>query len=187
MKKHVLVLGLLAAVALPAAADGVYIFGDIGQTKFSGDTGSSDEKDNAVVVGLGYNLNSNFSFELGYHNLGGVDISETIYYPGVGNIDVDGSVDASAVQISAIAKLPLGDSFDVYGRLGYARIKVEATANASAQGINSSESDSASENKAVAGVGAAYKVNEKFALRAEYIKFGNTDISSITVGASYAF
>ncbi|GGY83250.1 hypothetical protein GCM10011613_30170 [Cellvibrio zantedeschiae] len=184
MRKHALVLGLLAAVALPAAADGFYIYGDLGQSKFSGDT---DETDTAAALGLGYKLNNNFSLELGYHDLGGIDISETMYYPGVGNVDVDGSVDASAVQVSALAKLPLNDSFDLFARLGYGRIKLDATATASAQGVTGTESDSASENKPVYGVGAGYKLNEKVGLRAEYIKFGDTDISSFTLGVSYAF
>lgn len=184
MKKNALVFALLTAITLPAAADGLYIYGDLGQSKFSGDGGDTDT---AAAIGLGYKLNSNFSFELGYHDLGGIDMSETIYYPGVGDVDVDGSADASAVQVSALAKLPLNDSFNLFARLGYSRVKLDVSATASAQGISQSDNGSQSENKAIYGVGAEYQLSEKAALRAEYIKFGNTDISSFTLGVTYSF
>jgi len=179
MKKHFLVLSLLAAVSTSASAEGVYVFGDIGQSKFSGDL---SETDTAYAVGLGYKINPTFSFELGYHDLGGVSLSETIQ-----DVDVKGSVDASAVQLSATAAFPLSDAFSVYGRLGYAKITLDAKATASYMGQSYTESASDSENKAVYGLGLGYKINEKVSLRAEYQKFGDTDISSITAGISYTF
>lgn len=184
MKKHILVASLLAAVTLPAAADGFYVAGDLGQSKFSGDGGGNDT---AFAASVGYNINSTFSAELSYHDLGGVDLDETIYEPSVGDIDVNGSIKATATALSAIAKLPVNDSFGVYARLGYSHVKLTADATGSAMGITVPVSTSESANKAIYGVGADYKLNEKVALRADYIKFGDTDISSFTVGASYAF
>jgi len=184
MKKHALVLGLLAAVSLPVAAEGFYAFGDLGQAKYSGD---GDETDTAAAIGVGYNLNSTFAFELAYHDLGGLDISDSVYEPSVGYIDVNGSLDVTAVNFSAIAKLPLSESFDLYGRLGYASVKVDSRGTGYAMGITVPVSASESENKATFGLGAAYKVNDKFALRGEYIKFGDLDLSSFTIGGTYAF
>ncbi|MFO1389422.1 porin family protein [Cellvibrio sp.] len=184
MRKHALVLGLVAAVSLPAAADGLYVFGDVGQSKFSGDI---SETDNALALGLGYNLNSTFSFELAYHDLGGFGISDSVYEPSVGYIDVDASVDVTAYSLSALAKLPLSEKFDIYGRLGYAHVSIDSKGTGSALGITVPVGVSDSENKATYGVGAAYKVNEKFALRADYVKFGDMDLSSFTVGATYTF
>ena len=183
MKKHVLAIGLLSALAVQANAGGLYISGDVGQSKFSGDLSDSDT---AFAVGLGYNLNKNFSLELSHHDLGGVEKHERTFV-GLTAIDVNASADASATALSLIAKAPLSDSFDLYGRLGYAKITVDATATGSGGGFSASESISASENKAIFGAGAAYNINEKFALRAEYIKFGDTDISSFTIGASFTF
>jgi OOP family OmpA-OmpF porin len=184
MKKHILAASLLAAVALPAAADGFYIAGDLGQSKFSGEDGGNDT---AFAAGVGYNINSTFSAELSYHDLGGIGISSTEYDPRVGYIDIDGTIKATAAALSAIAKLPVNDSFGVYARLGYSQIKLKADATGSAMGITVPVSTSDSANKAIYGLGADYKLNEKAALRAEYIKFNDTDITSLTVGFSYAF
>lgn len=184
MKKHILIGSLLAAVTLPAAADGFYVAGDLGQSKFSGEDGGNDT---AFAAGVGYNINSSFSAELSYHDLGGIDISSTEYSPNVGNIDIKGDIKASAVALSAIAKLPVNDSFGVYARLGYSQIKLKADATGYAMGITVPVSMSESENKAIYGIGADYKLNEKAALRAEYIKFSDTEITSFTVGFSYAF
>ncbi len=184
MRKHALVLGLLAAVSLPATADGLYVFGDIGQSKFSGDV---SETDSAAALGLGYSLNSTFGFELAYHDLGGLDFSDSVYEPNVGYIALDGSIDVTAYSLSAIAKLPLSEKFDIYGRLGYAHISIDSSGTGTVKGVSVPVNASDSENKATFGVGAAYKVNEKFALRADYVKFGDMDLSSFTLGGTYAF
>lgn len=114
-------------------------------------------------------------------------MTDVIYYPGFGNVDVNASVDATAIQVSTLARLPLNEKFGVFGRLGYARITLDVSATASAQGMTETEDDSASENKGIYGIGADYQLNEKAALRAEYIKFGDTDISSLTIGVTYSF
>lgn len=184
MIKHVLVLGLLAAVTFPAAAEGVYMYGDAGRSKFSGPV---HNQDNALAIGFGYDLNNNLSAELGYHDLGDLTTSEIVYYPGVYGVGM--SVNAKVVHLSAIAKLPLSDTFGIYCRLGYARIKNDITATDYAKdtGISTTINDSMSENKVTFGIGGSFKYNEKISLRAEYIKFGDTDISSTTLGARYAF
>lgn len=182
MKRHFLTLSLLTAITLPAAANDFYIYGDIGQSKYSGDF---NDNDNAFAIGLGYNLSKIFSLELGYHDLGNIHYSENLFGGITGSRTLETSVDTSATQLSAVAKLPVNDNFDLYARLGYAHLKVDATY--SINGTVQSEQASDSDNKAIFGVGASYKVNEKISLRTEYIRFGNTDISSATIGASYNF
>lgn len=184
MRKHALALGVVAAVSFPAAADGLYVFGDVGQSKFSGDI---SETDKAFALGLGYSLNPSLSVELAYHDLGGFGFSESVFAPALSMSDIYiySSVNVTAYSLSALAKLPLSDKFDIYGRSGYAHISIDATGTGT--GITVPLNTSDSENKATYGIGAAYTVNEKFALRADYIKFGDMDLSSFTVGATYTF
>ena len=182
MKKHFLVMSLLAACAVPASAGNLYVYGDAGKSKFSG-----SDSDSTFDLGLGYNINKSFSFEVGYHDLGGVTVSDSIYYPGVGDIAVNGSAEASTIQASFVGVLPLNESFDVHARLGYARIKTDVSAKASYQGISESSSESDTANKALYGVGVGYKVKENFAVRAEYTEYNDADVSTITVGFTYGF
>lgn len=106
MRKHALALGVVAAVSFPAAADGLYVFGDVGQSKFSGDI---SETDKAFALGLGYSLNPSLSVELAYHDLGGFGFSESVFAPALSMSDIYiySSVNVTAYSLSALAKLQI--------------------------------------------------------------------------------
>ena len=86
MKSAVAVLGITAAVfALPAAAQmnmsAFYVGAGVGQSKFKDACGglpagaSCDDKDTALRLFGGYQVNRNFAAEVGYHDLGEVKAS----------------------------------------------------------------------------------------------------------------
>ena len=183
MKKICLVLSAATLLSSNAFAGDLYGFADAGQSKISLDVeGSSFSKtDTAVSLGLGYKINSTFSIEGAYRDLGSIsDVSE---------YDDKTSISATAIQVSVIAAAQMGDKFNLYGRLGYARIKAEA-AYEDCCDSDYDESDSATKNKAVFGVGGEYKVTESFGVRAEYSKYAKWDdvtLSSVTVGLTYIF
>ncbi len=186
MKKHLTIAGLLVAVALPACADGLYMFGDVGQSKMSKDgydstIANGSETDTTYSFGLGYEFNQTFSAELGYR-----DIGKTNYYHDQWS-RADG--DGTAIQISALAKYPLSDRVNVFGRLGFAWL----TYDYSFQNLNDASnhySHSDEQNKGLFGVGLDYKLNDHVSLRTEYNqygKYGFLTTSSLTVGAVYSF
>jgi len=182
MKKHFLVLGLLAATAVPASAEGVYIFGDAGQSKFSVDFdgASLSETDTSFAFGVGYAINKTFSFEAAYRDLGGIS-SDDEYG--------ESQFDMSALQASVVAAFPIGSAVNIFGRLGLAQLSYDSSYE-DYEDSDYDESDSDSANKAVYGVGASYTLNENVSLRAEYNKYAEWDgltTSAFTLGAVYSF
>ena len=183
MNKHFLALGLLAALALPAAAEGTYIFGDVGQSKISIDSGdwSVSKTDTAVTLGLGYDLSAHLALELSYTDLGKVTTFQDQF-------EKD-QLEGSATQFSVLAKLPLNDTVNLYGRLGVAQLSYD-TRYQDLQSSANNESSSESKTKALVGVGASFALNEHLSLRAEYnqyAKWEEATTSTLTLGVAYAF
>ncbi len=184
MKKYVLVLGLLGATAFPAAANNVYLYADSGRSSVAK---IEDQSEQTLAMGLGYTLTSHINIELGYQDLGKLTTSEFTYYPGVHG--AAGFFDAHAIQLSAIAILPITEIFALRARLGYSQIKGDSVFFSYDKLTQErlATTNSTSENKAIYGIGADLKINEKISLRADYIKFDSTDIASKTIGVAYQF
>lgn len=180
MKTKLALLALAAAIAAPAFAQDFYVGADIGQSKLEADVGNgytASKHETSWSVFGGYQFHPNFAVELGYRDLGKVSES----YAGSNY-----SLEADAVELSVVGKLPLNDQFDVYGRLGMGSIK----AKDSYSDALGSYSGSTTKTKALFGVGAHYAISKEFGLRAEYAQFSKIDdvtLSSLTIGADYHF
>lgn len=189
-KATVAILGIAAAAfALPAAAQmsmpslsSAYVGGSLGQSKMKLDcTGLSncDDKDTAWRIFGGFQINRNFSAELGYSDLGKAKFTA----PGV-----DGKFEASAFDLSAIGAWPIANEFSVFGRLGVyeGKVKVGGT------GVISSD-----KNKAglTFGLGGQYDFNRNLGLRLEWQRYakmdsgagGKSDVDSFSIGALWRF
>ena len=184
MKKVCLVLGISALVSTNVFAGEFYGFADGGQSKLSLDLGdgvSFSKSDTAIDVGIGFKINSHFSVEGAYRDLGKISVTD--------EYDDKASLKGSAFQVSVLASLPVNSKFDLYGRLGFAHIKADLDyEDCCYYSEDFSESESA--NKAVFGVGGEYKVTESFGVRLEYSKYAKWDevtMSSTTVGVTYKF
>lgn len=81
----------------------------IGQSKYSLNNGTglygSDDTDTAFTLSTGAMINPNFGVELGYNHMGTIDRA-------------GGTTKAQGIDLAGIAKAPLGDRFDVFGKLG---------------------------------------------------------------------
>ena len=184
MKKHFLGLGLLAVVSVPASAEGVYIFADIGNSKFSLDASDGDisKTDTARALGLGYALNQTLAFEVAYRDFGSV-ISYDILLHGSAHVD------ERAINASVIAKFPVNDVIDIFGRLGAAKLTIDDEYRSSPF-PEENHSTSTSETKIFYGVGTTYTINDHCGLRTEYnryAEFQNFTTSTLTFGAVYLF
>ena len=69
---------------------------------------------------LGYRFSPYWAVELGYYDLGEYDFSSG---------SIAGTAKAKSVGLSVVGILPLGDMFDVYGRLGYANSELKVNAS----------------------------------------------------------
>jgi hypothetical protein len=127
----------------------------------------------------GYRLNKVLAFELDYINLG--EPSGDV----VPGFNVDSSVDGFAPYV--VATLPLGNFFEVYGRLGY--YFYDATTGVENELGDRVEFDEESEDL-VWGAGLGANIGEKLNVRFEYERFdlqGLDDADSLWLTAAWRF
>lgn len=196
MKKQVIAAAVLAGVSMPSLASDFYVLVDAGKSKFEIDVGSSSGslKENVISIGGGYKFNDNFAIELTYRDLGEIGEESIDYSDDYDFYTEKGTVSASALQLSVLGAISLGEAAKLYGRVGFADLELESKYEynviANGQSFSGSESDSASKNKAIFGAGLSYSFSPSFAVRAEYSQYGEWEdltISTTTIGLTYQF
>lgn len=155
-------LAILASSAFAAAPGSVYVGGDIGSSKVSGD----DDRETSAGAFVGYNFNENFALEGGYRRL----------YDGDDAFFGDATYDQASVSV--IGSIPLNNGFSVYGRLGYNRLNTEIER----AGANYKEHES----KALYGVGASYAFTPTISGRVEVQK-PRSDLTNLSAGVAFQF
>ena len=186
----------LAALAVAAAAPaayaqdenaGFYLGGGVGQFNAQIDDVDQvdetvegwDEDDTAYKFFGGYRLNKFLAFELAYVNLGEPS------GPVVPGFNVDASVDGFAPYV--VGTIPLGNWFEVYGRLGY--YFYDATVGVENEVDDRVEFDEESEDL-VYGAGIGANIGERLNVRFEYERFdlqGVDDADSLWLTAAWKF
>jgi hypothetical protein len=157
-------LALVASSSFAAAPTGFYAGVDAGSTKI-------DDLDSASSVGafLGYGFNQFFAVEAGYRQLGKYDV----YFPGA-------TVDLKAKQthVSVLGFYPLNPQLDIYGRLGYNKLRAEASYGNFSYGEDT--------DKALYGIGLNYSFTPAIAGRFEVQKPAS-DTTNYSVGVVFKF
>ena len=180
-------LGLVSAISFAGSAAaqdmGFYAGAAFGQARTDGVCDlvagfagvSCDEKDTAWKIFGGYQVNRNFSVELGYASFG----EATVTGPG-GTATVEGT----AFDLVAVGSLPLADRFSVYGKLGLYRADFEVR---NTLGF----SEDASENGLTFGVGLRFDFTRNLAARLEWQRYqelgDDLDVSMMSVGVLFRF
>jgi OmpA-OmpF porin, OOP family len=183
---------LTVAAASPAAfaqdeTAGFYLGGGAGQFNAQIDDVDEvddavegwDEDDTAYKFFAGYRMNQFLSFELDYINLG--EPSGAV----VPGFNVDAAVDGFAPYV--IGSFPLGQWFEVYGRLGY--FFYDATVGIENEVDDRIEFDEESEDL-VYGAGVGAHIGERLNIRLEYERFdlqGVDDADSLWLTAAWKF
>jgi hypothetical protein len=155
------ILATLASSAMAATPNTFYAGLDGGSTKIDG----FGDREGSVGAFVGYNFHPNFSAELGARRLGSWDMAGA-------------SVDVNQYSASVIGTLPLQNNFNVFGRLGYNKIKGEANY----QGFTADASDSG----VLYGVGVGYAFTPTISGRIEFQK-PSSDSSNVSAGVVFAF
>jgi OOP family OmpA-OmpF porin len=169
MRKHialngVALLGLFAGTtALADTQPGFYVGAGVGQATIEVDDIGFDADDTAFKVFGGYNFNQYFAFELAYFDSGKPDQNF-----GPGNLEVA----LNGINISGVGRLPLGEVFSLFGKLGYASYDGEITGRVGNQTVAGGDS---SDEDLTYGIGGAFNIGPSFELRAEYEAFDISD------------
>ena len=130
MRKALVVMAGLtvAAFALPAQAQWYAGIG-FGQSSFKDELGcqgtggsgvSCDDKDSALKLFGGYQVNPNFAAELTYQDFGKATLSGGGF---------NAQIKSHALDLSGLGMLPFANQFAGYGRLGVYYAKSEGTSN----------------------------------------------------------
>lgn len=181
MKKLLVAACVFGAVALPAAAEGLYVQGDVGQSKVSlnaGDGFTLSKPDVTYALGLGYDINPNLAVELSYRDFGSIDWHNS-------NTERE-ELSAQSAQLSALGKLPVSNLVNVYGRLGVARVKASDTFFSG----NTKDDITEYRTRMMAGIGASYEIMPGIETRAEYSQYAKVEgasLSTLTLGVTYHF
>ncbi len=150
-----------SAVAAPAVlaqdsverdSQGAYISGSYGGYKSHG--GDFEDENDLLGAAVGYQFNPVFALEAEYIDFGNF-----------GNDDVEGKL--KGVGLSAVGRLPLTNSFGVYGKVG---------AFASAFDVDAFDEDETYDDvNPFVGVGVDFRVTPQLSAFAEYDRY-NVDI-----------
>ena len=135
---------------------------------------STKDTDIGYTALFGYRFHRFFGAELGLAKFG--DLKSTAKADmdfGDGNGFVPASVSltfsAGGPMVSAIGILPLGEKFELYGRLGYLFTSSEraltSKVNGQSGGFGSAKGDS---QNPVYGIGFSYNINQVYSIRGEY-------------------
>jgi hypothetical protein len=123
----------------------------------------------------GYNFNKFVGLELTYYDLGTLEDAKE---------EATFSADVSSYDLALKGILPLGKRFELNGKLGYAYLSIDSTlvgpAVTTTAGISTWE--------LIYGVGVAFKVGQRFGIRAEWEVWNSEDsIEAYSIGAYYRF
>ena len=153
-----------------------YVGASIGDTSVKVDdpAGNFNASDTSFKAFAGYRFMKFFGVEGSYIDFGSPDDS-------VGGTDV--SIDATAFDAFAVGVLPIGDHFEVFGKLGLLFWDTDID-------VSGVGSDSDSGNDTAWGVGAAFIFGKHLGVRAEYEVFDiedTDDVNMFSVGAEWRF
>ncbi len=176
MITRIFLLILLSSVALsPVLADDLYdadndsgFYAGIGLARSDVDANDFDESGNEVGLRLGYMFTDNI----------GVDLTSA----SLGTTSAEGfDIDVGVVAIGVIGSIPVGEAADIYGKMGAARIVLEA----SKDGV--SEIDS-SDTELFWGVGGEIDLGVTN-IFLEYNRFDaeQADVNTLMTGVKFEF
>ena len=180
--RKLLTAGLLALVAVSTPAlsqdTGWYVGLGVGQSKFDVDctgTTSCDDKDTAWSIFGGYQFNKHFGAELGYVDLGKVTASGPVL-----GVPVSLSIKTKAFELLGVGTYPINQQFSVYGKLGFFRWDVDASASA----LGASASDSDSGTDFTHAIGVKYNFTKTIAGTLQWQRYYNIGSDDTTGGTS---
>lgn len=165
------VAGLAAGAGANAAEQGFYGGLGISAAMLEVDNVNFDGDDTGFKLYGGYNFNKYISAEVDYYDAG--TISDNI---GVVGVDVE----ITGFNISAMGRLPLNETFALFGKLGFSNFEID---------VNGADDDDSGVSYGVGGLASF----GPFEIRGEYEMvdiddlIDDADFSMFTVSGAYRF
>lgn len=169
---------LTSAAAVQAQDGGFYLGGALGQSKFKEwcDTGGSsislascEDTDTSWKILGGYRFNRYVAAEASYIDWGEVTASTATARV---------SADQRSYGLAAVGTLPIGQRFEVFGKLGFLHTEQETT---------STRTLTRDETELHYGLGAKYAFTKNWALRGEWENTEKLKVALLSIGAEYRF
>lgn len=153
-------------------------------------TSEVDDGDLGWKVYGGYDFNKYIGIELAYVDLGEAEVSATSSAPFVASASA--SADADGFAFAVVARYPLNQQIDLFGKLGGFIWEAEADASITVAGVTAAVAGFAEDdgNSVMFGLGAEYEFNDNIGIRAEWERFeqvANSDVDMFSIGLEYDF
>lgn len=149
---------------------------------------TKDETDVSYKLFLGYQFNPYFAVEAGYFDLGEFSFTATTVPAGTLRGSLKNHV---GINLDVLGKLPLGDRFSLYGRLGVQNSKTTALFSGTAV---SNPAPSKNKTDYKLGLGAQFDFTKNIGVRGEWERYrvsdgfnGRTDVDVFSAGLLYKF
>ena len=158
----------------------------------AGFTGTADIDDSGLGWKgfIGYNFTRHFGLEAGYVDLGEVDGDFTITAPAAGTGKLD--VEVTGYTISALARYPLYERFEMFGKVGGLFWDKDGRATFIAPPAAAAVSADDDGMDVTIGVGMKYDFTEHIGVRAEWDRYfgvgddsANVDMYSVGIEFEY--
>jgi len=146
--------------------------------------------DSSFTLGLGFNVNENFSLEIAYSDLGnsGESISDSPLCSGWSCPRIDNFsqyYNYSSFQINSLTKTKLNNNIDLYLKLGIGRTNISKKTSKT---FGTYHVDPEESIELIGGVGLSYDLINKLKLFVEFIDNGHSSIKSgYSAGIKYSF
>jgi OmpA-OmpF porin, OOP family len=185
------ILALLALASLgvaPQAAGQFYFGGSFGKSDYEAGnvipdlitSGAIESDDQGFKIFGGYRFNSNFAMEITYIDLGEAKYAGSFF----GTPVVGGSLETTVANFSAVGILPLNQTFEFFGKVGF--FAWEQKARDTTGGVPFSGKDDGTDLSI--GLGASLNLTRNVALRLEWERFkAADDIDFLSLGVAFRF
>lgn len=198
-----LVAGLSAAAPQALAQTGFYLGANAGVTRAeidedainqavisvggAGPATTSDQSGTGFKAYGGYSFTPNVAVEFGYFDLGKFTTSTTTSNLG----SVDAEMKFKGFNVDVVGRIPLGDSFALFGRVGVINTKQDVRASGSTGAVLTEDTSKTSWK---AGIGVEYMITGGLGVRAEGEIYNVPDgpddkanVGLLSVGLLYRF
>lgn len=128
-----------------------------------------DDTDTAIKLFAGYRFNRHLAMEAGYTDFGDFSATRRITVPAPGSITSE--IKSAGVHFDVLGIIPVGERFELYGRLGV--IRTATTTDLSATGVAVISAPAHNKDYNVSpriGVGAQWNASRALGIRVEFEK-----------------
>lgn len=189
------VAAVAAGVALPVRAGDSPWFAraKFGQADVDGSFGKPvfgrriDDSDGTAAVELGYRFGPHLALQAGYHDLGEYEAMEYPCQLGQPCPDLDevpfrlATVELTGVSLALVPRLPLGERFSLFGKIGVIDWDADIVADVGGDTIDSFDGQDL-----LAGVGVGYDLPSGLGFQVEVEGF-ELDAVALTAGVGWRF